>query len=195
MVARHLRVQCHRSLQLPPADIPPPPFGMMQPSEEIAQQPFSDGCADSVEKCICPRETVCAEDWVSMILLTLARCSVFFDYPLYMMMFLTKAHNINNALRRTILREWIEFSDFHDIHSIFGIVVGIETMSHSFFHLLRWGLNADIQLLWQSRTGISGLIACVVTPLIVWPMALLPSRKDSSLKCENSFTTYHGFGL
>lgn len=154
----------------------PPPFGMMQSSEEIAQQPFSDGCADGVEKCICPRETVCAEDWVSMILLTLARCSVFFDYPLYMMMFLTKAHNINNALRRTILREWIEFSDFHDIHSIFGIVVGIETMSHSFFHLLRWGLNADIQLLWQSRTGVSGLIACVVTPLIVWPMAL-PSLK------------------
>ena len=49
-------------------------------------------------------------------------------------------------------------------------------MSHSFFHLLRWGLNADIQLLWQSCTGISGLIACVVTPLIVWPMAL-PSLK------------------
>jgi ferric-chelate reductase len=150
----------------------PPPFGLMQPSEQIAQQPFSGGCADGIEYCICPRETICAEDLVSMILLALARCSVFFDYPLYMMLFLTKAHNINNALRRTIVREWVEFSGFHDAHSIFGIVVGIETMFHSFFHLLRWVLHADIHLLWESRTGISGLVAAVVTPLIVWPMAL-----------------------
>jgi hypothetical protein len=46
-----------------------------------------------------------------MILLTLARCSAFFDYPLYMMMFLSKCHNLNNILRRTVLREFIGFAD------------------------------------------------------------------------------------
>jgi hypothetical protein len=41
------------------------------------------------------------------------QCFVFFDYPLYMIMFPSKAHNINIVLRRTALREWIEFADMH----------------------------------------------------------------------------------
>ena len=68
----------------------PPPFGMRQSSEEVAEQPFSDGCADGMDSCVCPRETVCADTIISMVLLALARCSAFFDYPLYMTMFLSK---------------------------------------------------------------------------------------------------------
>ena len=42
-----------------------------------------------------------------------------------------------------------------------------------FFHLLRWARrNDDIQLLWTTRTGITGLVALIVTPLIVLPMSL-----------------------
>ena len=36
--------------------------------------------------------------------------------------------------------------------------------------MLRWGLNGTISLLWQTRTGIAGLIAASMTPLICWPM-------------------------
>jgi len=112
-----------------------------------------------------------------MVLLTLARVSVFFDYPLYMMMFLSKAHNLNHLLRETIFRWWIDFADMHHIHNIFGFVIGVETMFHSFFHLLRWSLRSgDIQFLWTTATGISGLTAMLATPLIVCPMAL-PSFK------------------
>ena len=127
---------------------------------------------NGLDSCICPRESICATDKLSMVLLALARCFAFFDYPLYMMMFLSKAHNVNNVRRRTILREWIDFSDMHHIHSIFGVVVGMETMFHSFFHMLRWGINNDIQLLWTTKTGITGLIASSVTPLIAWPMVV-----------------------
>ena len=161
----------------------PPPFGMRQSSAEIAEQPFSDGCADGMKSCVCPRETVCADTVISMVLLTLARCSAYFDYPLYMMMFLSKAHNINDALRRTPIREVVDFADMHHVHRLFGIVVGIETMFHSFFHLLRWGLRGDdITLLWQSSTGISGLIACLMTQLIVWPMVLPWLREKMSFE-------------
>lgn len=105
-----------------------------------------------------------------------SRASAFFDYPLYMMMFLSKAHNLNNLLRNTIFRWWVDFGDMHHIHNIFGVVVGIETMSHS-FHILRWALrDGDIRLLTTTATGISGLTAMLATPLIVWPMAL-PSLK------------------
>mmetsp|Transcript_21235 Transcript_21235/g.60928 ORF Transcript_21235/g.60928 Transcript_21235/m.60928 type:complete len:346 (-) Transcript_21235:2117-3154(-) len=161
----------------------PPPFGLRQSSAEVAEQPFSDGCADGLESCVCPRETVCADTTVSIVLLALARCSAFFDYPLYMMLFLSKAHNINDALRRTPIREVVDFADMHHVHRLFGIVVGVETMSHSFFHLLRWGLrDDDIHFLWQSRTGISGLIACLMTPLIVWPMVLPWLKKKMSFE-------------
>ena len=148
----------------------PPPFGLMMTSAEVAEVGIAPGCDDDMERCICPRETICATDKVSMILLALARTSVFFDYPLYMMMFLSKSQNINNHLRRTFVREWIDFGDMHTIHKIFGIVVGIETMFHSFFHLLRWGLDNELNLLWQSTAGVTGFIAAFVTPLICWPM-------------------------
>ena len=156
----------------------PYPYGLMMTSTQIADIGSApDGCEGGLERCICPRETICATDTISIVLLTLARCSAFFDYPLYMMMFLSKCHNINNVCRRTVLREWIDFGDMHKVHRTFGIIVGIETMFHSFFHLLRWGLNSDIHLLWETTTGISGLIAIIITPLICWPMAV-PAIKE-----------------
>eukprot|EP00984_Skeletonema_dohrnii_P023260 scaffold12346_cov73-Skeletonema_dohrnii-CCMP3373.AAC.1 len=131
-----------------------PPFGVWMTSAEIEEIGIAPegGCEDGLEHCICPRETICATNMYSIVLLTLARCSAFFDYPLYMMMFLSKCHNINNICRRTVLREWIDFADMHKVHKLFGVVVGIETMSHSFFHMLRWGLNGDISLLWETNT-------------------------------------------
>ena len=150
----------------------PPPFGAMMTSAEVAEMGIAPGCEGGLTSCICPRITICATDTLSIVLLILARCSAFFDYPLYMMMFLSKAHNLNNHMRRTLFREFIDFGDMHKVHKIFGIVVGIETMSHSFFHMLRWGLNNDIALLWRTSTGITGMIAAFVTPLICWPMAV-----------------------
>ncbi len=117
----------------------PYPYGLMMTSAQIEEVGIApEGCGDGLERCICPRETICATNTLSIILLVLARCSAFFDYPLYMMMFLSKCHNINNICRRTVLREWVDFADMHKVHRIFGIVVGIETMFHSFFHMLRW---------------------------------------------------------
>eukprot|EP00577_Skeletonema_sp_RCC1716_P010312 CAMPEP_0113408760 /NCGR_PEP_ID=MMETSP0013_2-20120614/20780_1 /TAXON_ID=2843 ORGANISM="Skeletonema costatum, Strain 1716" /NCGR_SAMPLE_ID=MMETSP0013_2 /ASSEMBLY_ACC=CAM_ASM_000158 /LENGTH=835 /DNA_ID=CAMNT_0000294821 /DNA_START=79 /DNA_END=2586 /DNA_ORIENTATION=- /assembly_acc=CAM_ASM_000158 len=155
----------------------PYPYGLMMTSTQIAEVGIAPGCGGGLERCICPRETICATDTLSIILLALARCSAFFDYPLYMMMFLSKCHNINNVCRRTVLREWIDFGDMHKVHRLFGIIVGIETMFHSFFHMLRWGLNADIDLLWKTTTGISGLAAVMITPLICWPM-VIPAIKE-----------------
>ena len=150
----------------------PPPYGVWMTSAEVEEIGISPGCEDGLDHCICPRETICATNTLSIVLLTIARASVFFDYPLYMMMFLSKAHNLNNVCRRTILREWIDFGDMHKLHKLFGIVIGIETTSHSFLHMLRWGLNADVSFLWTTRTGITGLIALFITPFIVLPMAV-----------------------
>jgi hypothetical protein len=104
-----------------------------------------------MDSCICPRESICADDFSSMVLLTLARCSAWFDYPLYMCLFLSKCSNLNNYLQKTVLRCFINFSDYHNVHRLFGIIVGIESASHirwhSFFHLFRWKChNNDIKV-------------------------------------------------
>jgi hypothetical protein len=151
----------------------PSPQGMRMTSAEVVTLGIAlEGCEDGLKRCICPRETVCATDIISMVLLTIARCSAFFDYPLYMMIFLSKCHNLNNILRRTIMRELIDFADMHCIHSIFGIVIAVESTSHSFFHVIRWGINNDIDLLWKTQTGVTGAIGCAVTAFIVWPMCI-----------------------
>jgi hypothetical protein len=116
----------------------PPPFGMMDKAPNIVASPYSNGCQQGLTKCICPRQTICADSMFSMILLAVARCSVFLDYPLYMCLFLTKARNINNFLQTTFLSEWINFTGTHSVHAQFGVVVGIETTIHSLLHLLRW---------------------------------------------------------
>eukprot|EP00984_Skeletonema_dohrnii_P012749 scaffold5206_cov78-Skeletonema_dohrnii-CCMP3373.AAC.2 len=58
------------------------PYGLMMTSTQIAEIGIAPGCEDSLERCICPRATICATDTLSIILLALARCSAFFDYPL-----------------------------------------------------------------------------------------------------------------
>jgi hypothetical protein len=142
------------------------------PTEMVATMPWSNGCR-GLQSCICPRETICADDLLSMIFLTIARSTAWFDYPLYMLLFMSKANNLNNFLQKTALRCWINFSDYHRVHSLFGVIVGIESASHSFFHVLRWARRRDdIQLLWTSTTGITGLVAILLCPFIVLPMTV-----------------------
>jgi len=150
----------------------PYPIGARMPSDVIAQFPWSNGC-QGLKSCICPRETICADDTLSMIFLTIARSSAWFDYPLYMLLFLSKARNLTNFLQKTMLKCWINFTDFHKVHALFGIIVGLESTCHGFFHILRWARrNDDIKLLWTHPTGITGLICVIIYPLIVLPMSV-----------------------
>ena len=95
-----------------------------------------------------------------------------------MLLFLSKAHNLRGALQRSYISEFLPLDDMHRIHTFAGKVVGFEVISHSFWHMLRWGLAGDIRLLWTHVTGITGLISLLVTPLIVWPMLFTTLRKS-----------------
>ena len=56
----------------------PYPIGARMLTDMVAEMPWSDGCKDDLDSCICPRETICADDVLSMILLTISRCSGMF---------------------------------------------------------------------------------------------------------------------
>ena len=150
----------------------PYPKGARMTSEQVAEIGLSDGCQDGLETCICPRATICADNVTSMVLLTISRCLAWFDYPLYMILFFSKCHNLNNYLQNTMLRIFINFSDYHHVHRFFGIWVGVESFLHSLFHIIRWALrNDDIQYLWTSQTGKTGLVTLCCSPLVILPMA------------------------
>ena len=164
--------------------IAPPPFGINTGWASSASGAECIGPDfEPMPVCICPRETTCIKDIKSLVFLAFARLPAYFDYPLYVMLFLSKAHNLRGILHRTFLREFLPLDDLHSLHVFAGKVVAIEVFWHSFWHLLRWGLAGDLRLLWQHSTGISGLISLILTPLITWPMLF------TRLKVAIDFTT------
>ena len=142
----------------------PEPVGLLRADAACTNAPLF--------KCLCPRKTVCAEDWPSLFLLALARGSAYMDYPLYAALFLTKCHNLRSALGGSYLSEWLPFHDLHKLHVFAGWVVGVETFSHSIAHMVRWSLQGNANFLFTTQTGRTGFLALLCTPLIVWPMAL-----------------------
>ena len=122
------------------------------------------------------RETVCIKDVKSLVFFALSQGSCYFDYPLYMLLFISKDHNLCGALQRTYISEFLPLHNLHHIHTFAGKVVGFEVISHLFWHLLRWGLAGDIRLLWTHVTGVTGLVSLLVTPLIVWLMLFTSSQ-------------------
>ena len=99
--------------------ISPPPFGL-----NTGWNGGGTGCngtdSQPLDICICPRETVCVKDVKSLVFLAFARLSAYFDYPLYVLLFASKAHNLHGALYRTHLREFLPLDDLRHLHTFAG---------------------------------------------------------------------------
>lgn len=141
----------------------PVPYGVLESS-------ITAPCDEGVNRCICPRETICATSVRDMIFLVIARGSIYLVYPFIMLLFLTKARHLSAYLQRNLYSVFFDFEDIHKIHRLGGLVVEIATWIHVLFHLIRWGLRGDIDLLTKHITGRTGLVAIIITPLITWPM-------------------------
>ncbi len=135
---------------------------------ELVVAKEGDGTGDY---CVCPRNTICATSTRDMVFLGLARGSAYFDYPFYMLMFLSKANNLRNYLQSTMLSIYISFHESHDLHRLGGTIIGYEVCWHTFWHALRWSLNGQLKnFLFGTQTGITGFICFLLTFAIVWPM-------------------------
>ncbi|KAL7436018.1 hypothetical protein ACHAXH_005820 [Discostella pseudostelligera] len=131
-----------------------------------------------MESCICPRATICADDLLSMIFLTIARSLAWFNYPLYMMMFLSKAKYLDYV---AVLDTLLGFASSHAFHIWYYCWTGkCEPYCFSHFEMgskERGGLYS----------GITCMIAIGVLPLIILPM-VVPFLKCriSSEWCKSS---------
>eukprot|EP00929_Paragymnodinium_shiwhaense_P114881 TRINITY_DN8342_c0_g2_i1.p1 TRINITY_DN8342_c0_g2~~TRINITY_DN8342_c0_g2_i1.p1 ORF type:complete len:491 (-),score=28.31 TRINITY_DN8342_c0_g2_i1:137-1609(-) len=160
----------------------PQPFGLMRLAEDIEEGGKNDACAGA-DLCICPRPTICADTPERIVYLLFSRASAYFDYPLYVLLFLTKTKHLNSRLQQSVLSLYIPFHDADKIHKTAGVIVGVEVFWHAFWHLVRWALrDDDIRFLWETRTGITGFAALVLTPIIVLPMTV--ARLKKAIKYE-----------
>lgn len=153
-----------------------PPFGA-----KIAYSVNASECAGpdfdaSLIVCVCPRPTVCVHNNTELAFLVLSKLAANFAYPLYILLFLTKAHNLRSMLERTYLSELLPLDDLHQLHTIAGVLASVAGVFHSFWHFMRWGPNGGSSV-WGSLTSVSGLIAFAITPLIVLPMAVPSLRR------------------
>mmetsp|Transcript_27804 Transcript_27804/g.94895 ORF Transcript_27804/g.94895 Transcript_27804/m.94895 type:complete len:706 (+) Transcript_27804:156-2273(+) len=126
---------------------------------------------------ICPRETVCAENWYSIALLAVSRSTAYFNYPLMMILFLSKTNNLRTMLMRTPVSLFVPLYDLHEMHVFAGKLVCAAMSVHGVCHTIRWAINGDARLLYASQTGRSGVIALLCTPLIALPMWLPRLKK------------------
>lgn len=122
-----------------------------------------------------------------MIFLALARWSAYLDYTFYVLVFLSKAKNIQSFLSHTYINELFPMDKLHDLHILAGKIICIEVFWHAFWHLFRWGLAQELSFLWDTSTGITGLISLALTPLIAWPMCVPRCQKKCSFEvCEQT---------
>ena len=155
----------------------PVPYGNLQRSSEIP-----GGCDDGVEWCICPREVVCSTNLSQMVYLVIARGTIYAFYPLMVLIYITKARNLMAFMQKKVFSVYFDFGDTQHLHAIGGRILEWATWIHVLFHLIRWGVRSEMNLLTQHITGQTGLVAAIVTPLIVWPMAYDRIKKRMSFE-------------
>jgi len=126
---------------------------------------------------LCPRETTCAEEWYTLLLLAISRLSAYMTYPLMILLFISKTNHLRTLAQRSFASLYVPFHDLHHLHVLSGKVVGVSAGAHAAAHFVRWATQGNLHLLWDHVTGRSGLISILCTPLIVLPMTV-PSLRS-----------------
>ena len=114
----------------------------------------------------CP---IVAEGAYQKLFLIVSRISAFSMYPTMILVFLTKCKATLRFITKTPLSMYM-INDSHELHNYCGKYIAVVVWIHAVFHILRWYDQGNESLLWKHRTGLSGLVVLVITPLIVYPM-------------------------
>lgn len=118
---------------------------------------------------------VVSETNFQMFLTAVARFTAFFMYPSIVLIFWTKFRALQAMLERTPLST-LTISDTHRLHEYCGWVIVYSSVIHTIAHLVRWGVQGNMYLLFHNRSGLTGFVVFVATAIIVIPMTCLKQR-------------------
>jgi predicted ferric reductase len=142
---------------------------------------------------LCSRETICAKDTVSLLLLAAARVTAYLMYPCLVLAFLSKSHALELWLSQTIVSVWLPVHDLHSLHVMCGHTIHISMWLHTITHLARWMINRELHFLVSHVSGLTGLVAFSCCVIIVFPMGYEAIRKRQSFEMRK--TAHSVFGM
>jgi hypothetical protein len=156
------------------------PAGLIDPSSTLGQWRIIDvwnpentakGVIQLNGDPLGPYRAVVAKDRISLICLAISRISAFTMYPCMFLAFMTKCKATINFLMTTPFSLYM-VHDQHELHSFCGKFIAVDIWIHTLFHCLRWGLQGNIDLLWSTQVGITGLVALLACVFICLPMMI-----------------------
>lgn len=109
---------------------------------------------------------IVANNTFEWICLAIARATAFAMYPDIFIMFASKCRATLAFLSTTPVGMFL-FRDMHDVHAYCGRFVAYMIVIHTIFHLIRWGIAGNLNLLFKSAAGITGFIVVYFTPFII----------------------------
>mmetsp|Transcript_28716 Transcript_28716/g.80835 ORF Transcript_28716/g.80835 Transcript_28716/m.80835 type:complete len:680 (+) Transcript_28716:174-2213(+) len=118
---------------------------------------------------------VVADSTAQMIFLAVSRLSAFSLYPMLVLVFFSKCKATLNFLEQAPSTLYM-FQDMHELHVYAGTYIAFDVWIHTLFHLMRWGAQGNISLLWTCAAGLTGLIVVVSTPFITFPMLYMKTQ-------------------
>ncbi|KAL3905958.1 MAG: hypothetical protein SGILL_009468 [Bacillariaceae sp.] len=124
---------------------------------------------------------IVATDAAQMVLLGLSRMSAFFMYPAIVCVFWSKYRALQAFFSHTPFVVFF-ICDTHALHVYCGWVIFIDALLHTTCHLIRWGMQGNLYLLFDHVSGITGFITIISTLIIVIPMTFLKSYVSFELR-------------
>ena len=136
---------------------------------------------------------IVANNWFQMLCIGVTRVTAFFMYPgtflwevvcffssscsrsgflffaALIMVFITKFRATMEFISKTPFSMFTN-DDLHDFHVYCGWIVMIDGVTHGIFHLLRWGNQGNLILLFTHYSGITGCFIIITLLLICVPM-------------------------
>ena len=150
---------------------------------------------------------IVANNWFQMVCIGVTRVSAFFMYPgtllvdvrsaccffsamvltirvvssALIMVFITKFRATMNFISKTPFSLYTN-ADLHDFHVCCGWIVMVDGVIHAIFHVLRWGNQGNLSLLFTHYSGISGVLVVTTLLLICIPMIYFVGKVSYELR-------------
>jgi len=126
---------------------------------------------------LCPRFTICSENWRDVIFLLFSRLSAYWMFPHLVLIFFTKSYKVIQKLEVSVVSIYIPMEDLHDIHTSSGYQIAAMAVVHTAFHIIRWIVRSEAMLIVDNDCSRSGLIAFLLMAPVVALMGIEKLRK------------------
>ena len=140
---------------------------------------WTDGTLEISEEgkwTLCPRDSVCSEGAVQILLIVTSRLTAFASYTVIGMVFLSKMHCSIHWMSSTLASTIIPLERLHNVHKKTGTIYILLILLHTVAHFVRWSIRQEIMKRINTQVGFSGLIGILSIIVVVLSMTSLGKK-------------------